>query len=186
MCNVEKEVFPVYQIGDLLIYGSEGVCRVDEIGPSRNFGIAGDRLFYALSPLYREGRVYTPVDTSVYMRPVLSREDALELIHNIPHMGAKVCQERSPRGLVDYYQACLRSHDNRELVRMIQGVYQKQKAAIVKGRKLGQADERYMKQAVYILHGELAVALGIPFEEVPDYIQRIINRDERRGRESAG
>jgi CarD family transcriptional regulator len=33
-------------------------------------------------------------------------------------------------------------------------------------------DERYMKQAERLLHGELSAALGIPFEEVPDYIAK--------------
>lgn len=33
-------------------------------------------------------------------------------------------------------------------------------------------DERYMKQAERLIHGELAAALHIPFEAVPTYIAR--------------
>ena len=39
-----------------------------------------------------------------------------------------------------------------------------------KGRHLGQVDERSMKRAEEMLHGEIAAALGIPVEDVPGYI----------------
>ena len=40
--------------------------------------------------------------------------------------------------------------------------------------KPSQLDERYMKRAEDLLHGELAYALGISKESVPDYITRVI------------
>ena len=55
-------------------------------------------------------------------------------------------------------------------VGMIKAIYQKHKKLEGTGRKLGKADTEYMKQAQALLHGELAVVLGIPFEEVPEYI----------------
>ena len=33
-------------------------------------------------------------------------------------------------------------------------------------------DERYMKQAEHLLHGEFSAALGIPYDEVPAYIAK--------------
>ncbi len=39
------------------------------------------------------------------------------------------------------------------------------------GHKLGQVDEKYMKQAQDSLYGEFSVALEIPTQEVPDYIR---------------
>ena len=42
---------------------------------------------------------------------------------------------------------------------------------IGRGKKLGLVDERYMKRAQDMLHGEFAVALGIERNEVPGYIE---------------
>ena len=53
---------------------------------------------------------------------------------------------------------------------MIKAIYQKHKKLEREGRRLGKADAEYMKQAQALLHGELAVVLDIPFEEVPEYI----------------
>ena len=77
---------------------------------------------------------------------------------------------KDQKNLADCYRASLRAHECEELVGMIKAIYQKHKKLEGIGRKLGKADTEYMKQAQALLHGELAVVLGIPFEEVPEYI----------------
>ena len=55
----------MFAAGDLVVYGGEGVCRVESIGPSGMSYDSGDRMYYHLTPLYRSGTVLTPVDTAV-------------------------------------------------------------------------------------------------------------------------
>ena len=55
----------MFQTGDLLIYGSTGVCRVLSI--DRRQELCGrhqvrSRLYYQLKPLHQGGVIYTPVD----------------------------------------------------------------------------------------------------------------------------
>ena len=50
----------MFAAGDLVVYGGEGVCRVEGIGPSGMSYDDGDRLYYHLTPLYRSGMVLTP------------------------------------------------------------------------------------------------------------------------------
>ena len=40
----------MYQIGDYLVYGFEGVCRVEDIGSPKLSGISRDKLYYTLAP----------------------------------------------------------------------------------------------------------------------------------------
>ena len=70
----------MFAVGDLVVYGGEGVCRVESIGPSGLRYDGGDKTYYHLAPLYRSGTVMTPVDTAVMMRPIISRDRAMELI----------------------------------------------------------------------------------------------------------
>ena len=74
----------MFAAGDLVVYGGEGVCRVESIGPSGLAYDGGDKVYYHLSPLYRGGTVMTPVDTAVLMRPIISRDCALKLIAALP------------------------------------------------------------------------------------------------------
>ena len=67
------------------------------------------------------------------------------------------------------------------LVQLIKTVYAKSKRS---GRRLSQVDQRYRKRAEELLHGELSVALGIPFHEVPAYIESVIGKPGRKGKKS--
>ena len=66
---------------DLIVYGGEGVCRVEEIGVPKISGVNKQRQYYTLSPLYRAGKVFAPVDAKVFMRPVITHDEAVALIH---------------------------------------------------------------------------------------------------------
>lgn len=48
----------MFAAGDLVVYGGEGVCRVESIGPSGLAYDGGDKVYYHLSPLYRGGHRY--------------------------------------------------------------------------------------------------------------------------------
>ena len=76
----------MFAVGDLVVYGGEGVCRVESIGPSGLRYDGGDKTYYHLAPLYRSGTVMTPVDTAVMMRPIISRDRAMELIAALPQL----------------------------------------------------------------------------------------------------
>lgn len=164
----------MFNIGDLIIYSGEGVCKVEEIGNPVIGGKTADRLYYTLSPLYRSGRVLAPVEGKVFMRPVMSREDAMALIEAIPATEGEACEERNLRMLTEHYQTRLQQYDPMELVRVIKSVQKKRDLALSRGKKLGQIDERFMHRAEEMLYGELAVALEIEKNQVLNFITEII------------
>ena len=164
----------MYQAGDLIIYSSEGACRVESVGPIDLSGADRDKLYYTIQPLYREGKIFVPVDTGVFMRPVITRQEAQDLIRRIPDIEGEVYENRNLRMLNEHYQALLQTHDCEDMLQLIKAVYLKQKGNEAAGKKPGLVDERYMKRAEDILYGELAVALDIPKDGVLDYITRVL------------
>lgn len=161
----------MYEVGALIIYGSEGVCRVREIGSPDIPAINPERTYYTLSPVYREGVIYTPVDSPVFMRPVISRLDAERLVEDIPTIAETLCEEKNLRFLAEQYDKFLQTHNCADLVQLIKGLYQKKQRAVLLGKKPGAVDERYMKRAEELLYGELAAVLGIPREAVLDCVK---------------
>ena len=164
----------MYSKGDLIIYSGEGVCRVENVGPIDLSGANKSKLYYTLQPVYREGKIFIPVDTNVFMRPVISHEEADALIRRIPEIEGEVYENRNQRMLNEHYQALLQSHDCEDMLQLIKAVYTKQKENLALGKKPGLVDERYMKRAEDILYGELAAALDIPKNSVLDYITNIL------------
>lgn len=76
----------MYAAGELVVYGGEGVCRVEGVGAPSLPGMDKTRLYYTLSPLYRSGQVMTPVDTQVLMRPLLTAEEVGQLIAELDQL----------------------------------------------------------------------------------------------------
>ncbi len=154
----------MYQPGELVVYGRTGVCRVEGIRRERG------QDYYALKPLYQTCDILTPVEGQVFIRPVLTRQEAEALIDCIPEMEVVVCEGKPLRELTEHYQAAIATHDCRDLIELTMATYTKKKTAEREKRKFGAVDERFMKEGEALLFGELAVALDVPVEEVPKYI----------------
>lgn len=159
----------MYQPGDMVIYGSTGVCRVKEV-TAQKFQKGEDKLYYALEPLYQDGVIYTPVDTKVFMRPVITEAEAETLIDQIPTMEASAYHNSVLRELEEHYAGYLKSHECGDLIELAMSIYTKKQDLEARHRKFGAVDERFMKRAEDLLYGELAVALQIEKDQVSTYI----------------
>lgn len=178
----------MFSIGDLIIYGSTGVCEVTDITNSDITGEEQDRLFYTLTPLYQDCVISVPVNTTkIFMRPIISKDEAERLIDTIPTIKAEAFHSKVMRELTEHYEASINTHDCAELVELTMSIYAKKQYAEQQKRKFGAIDERFMKRAEELLFGELSAALNIPKDSVPDYIaERIGEFDESNCNEPDG
>lgn len=168
----------MFKIGEYVVYGMNGVCRVEEIGPMNLSGIDSNKEYYTLLPLYTKGsRVFTPVDNQkVIMRPVISRQDACNLIDEMKSVERIEVADDKHRELA--YKEALKSCDCRELIRIINTVVKRKKERLAQGKKMSACDERYLKQAQDSLYGEFAISLKMEKDEVEDYIEHRITLKE--------
>lgn len=158
-----------FKPGDLIMYGDTGVCRVEEI--SLRALPSGDELCYKLQPLYQSCTIYTPAESeSVFMRAVITREEAERMIDAIPDCEHDICELTSPRELSNRYDEIIACHDCGKLISLTMSIYDKKQLLITRKKKLSAVDEKYMKKAEELLFGELAAALGIKKESVRSYI----------------
>jgi CarD family transcriptional regulator len=161
----------MYKINDLVVYGKTGVCRITDIAVPENSQMKKDQLYYVLQPLYESCTIYTPVDTKVFMRPVISAKEADRLIDSIPAMRADAYYNDRLQELVQHYEDALKDQDCACLLELTMSIYAKKKYLQQNSQKFGQTDERYLKQAEHLLCSEFSLALEIPKEDVPAYIE---------------
>lgn len=160
----------MFQVDDRIVYGTHGVCVVTAVGKLAMSMADKHKQYYTLCPIYQHDAViYVPVDNhKIKMRPVLSKEEAEELIGEIPDLETIwIVNERERE--VQYREALL-SCDCRELIRIIKTLYQRKKSRVRDGKKVASVDERYFRQAEEQLYGELAYVLDMDKEEVEPYI----------------
>lgn len=168
----------MYQVGQLIVYGNKGIYKVEDIGYPDIEWLKPEREYYTLMPVFKAEKVFIPVDTDIFMRPIMSKDEALEFIKQIPQicsMDNDNC--KNPRSTETYYQTSLDSHDLIKVVSVIKHIHSKRVCAKSKGRRVAQIDEKYMKKAESILNEELAVIFDIQPDDVPDMIGKIIDGD---------
>ena len=134
-----------------------------------------DRLFYTLAPLIGSGTYFAPVDTSVFMRTVMNREDAERFIDSIPSIEPAICTDSRFNHVDAFYRDLFKLHTNEALVSIIKGL----RLRLDEKKTKSSRAEATMKRAKDILHGELSIALEMDFKDVEEYISSRINmKDE--------
>lgn len=166
----------MYQVGEKIIYGGNGVCVVEEIRMiEMPHSDEGEKAYYVLRPIYQDCIISVPVDTKMFMRPMITAQEANELVDSIPGIQAEPYYNSALRQLQEYYENKLSTHSCADLVELTMSLYLKKKRAEEQKRKFGAIDERYMKRAEELLFGELSAALEIPKTEVKQYIHDRLN-----------
>lgn len=161
----------MFKIGEYVVYGMNGVCKVESIGPMELSGIDSDKEYYTLLPLYTKGsRVYTPVDNQkVVMRTVISKTEVCNLIDEMRSVDEIEVTDDKHREQA--YKDALKTCDCRELIRVIQTILRRKEERMAQGKKMSACDERYLKSAQDTLFGEFAVSLKIDKGEVEEFIE---------------
>ncbi len=163
------------QTGDKIIYGKTGVCTVEgqcEKELTRN----DKRLYYILKPFNSEtSTIFAPVENNkVFMRPLISKEEAERLIQRIPEITEATADIELSK---EQYEIMVSTHNCEDLIGLTVRLYHKKKDAIANRKKPGFIDEKYMALAEKLLFGELATVLEIPFDEVKGYIAQRLEKN---------
>ena len=76
----------MFKVGDYVVYGNSGVCRVEDICPI-SIG-SNDKDYYTLVPVYgRNSRLYTVVNSDkVVIRPIMTKQESDALIDEMENI----------------------------------------------------------------------------------------------------
>ncbi len=171
----------MFRVNDYIVYGSNGVCKVEDIClPPTVDGACKNKKYYRLKPVYSNGStIYTPVDnTKVIMRKIISKKDTDKLIDSIPSIETLELSDNKAR--TEECQNSLRSCEHKEWIKVIKTMYTRKQERLGSGKVFGQTDERLLHKAEDFLYGELALPLKIPKEDVEAYISRRIEKMENQ------
>ena len=108
----------MFHVGDYIVYGSNGICRVEEITHPDIAGIDEDKLYYVLVPeKTRDSRLFCPTDNSrVVLRSVITADEAAALMEEVKEI--EPLQVESERMRDDSYKKAMKSCDLRQCVKV--------------------------------------------------------------------
>jgi CarD family transcriptional regulator len=155
-----KEVQQMYNVGDIILYGSNGVCSITEI-TTKNIGGA-DMEYYVLKPVCtKSSTLFVPTGNEqliAKMRYVLSSDEINEVISNI---------EEKPDWIKDknerftFCKDVIASGNFEKLVNLIRSLRFHEKYQMKRGKHLHISDERFLKEAEKMVCDEMSLVLNI-------------------------
>ena len=143
----------MYLVGEYIVYGTSGVCKVEAVGSMQMSGVNKDKLYYTLAPLYSK-----------------------ELIEQIPTIELLWVADEKKRE--DIYKTALRTCDCREWIKIIKTLYLRKISRIAEGKKVTVSDGKYLHMAEERLYEELALALDMDKDEVVEYITEHVEQSK--------
>ena len=152
-----------YKEGDMVVYGTEGLCRIEEIADMEFGGRTGR--YYVLRR--GESLTYVPVDNEKSvskMRPLLTREEIMRLLDEMPLEDDPWISNNRERQAA--FKEIMLYGDIKDVILLARKLKFKQLEQEAKGRRLHLADERVFREAEKVISEELAYVLGVDQEKV--------------------
>jgi len=168
----------MFDVGDFVVFGSDGVCQVESIGPLDIDGISKDKLYYTLAPVGKNGngRIYAPVDGKrVTIRRVINRAEADSLIDEMKSIEKLIITDEKKRE--ERYKQVIQNCDLREVIQLIKEIHARKEMRDAIGKKLTALDERYFGIAENCLYSELSLPLKMEKSQIRDYISSRCEKD---------
>ena len=164
----------MFSIGDIFIYGSNGVCRITDIKEEK-FG-SEIKTYYILSPFFdKRETIYVPTDNEMLvsrLKEILSKEEIIKMIKDIPSRENIWNDNINLRK--EEFKKIIKSADRTALCSLLKTLHDRQIILAQSGKSLSVYDERFLKQAQSIIHGEIALVLEIKPDEVEPFITKTI------------
>lgn len=175
--------------GDAVVYRHH-VCEATAVREAYYEG----KDYLELHALFEKSlKLFVSVDEAAppTLRPVMTRAEALMLIDSIADAEAIDEEALKPgantptlleRRIKEEYDKHLKTFSPEDLVPIIKSVHERTARREHAGRQITATDKKYFDLAENLLCDELSVSLGIPRENVKDFLVERVKRAEARKR----
>lgn len=159
-----------YNIGECVVYGHSGVCRIDEI-VTREFD-GKKQNYYLLRPIaHSNATVFVPCDNEKLvsnMRYPISSDEIDRLLNDVDSDSTEWIDDKKERPA--FFKAVMQSGDKKQILRVIRCIYLKKQELMNSNKSLPSTDERILQELERMINDEFSYSLGISADEVSGYI----------------
>ncbi len=152
----------MFKVGEIVVYQKE-VCKIKEIREK----YMQDRDYYIMSPIEDNSlAINVPVGNEKNIRRVIEKEKALELINKMD----KIDVMPNNKNIEFEYKELLNEDSLENLVKIIKTSYLRNYERAQNKKRMSDIDTTYFNKAEKRLYNELAISLGLTYDETKDYI----------------
>lgn len=155
----------MFKVGEYVIYRRD-LCIIKSIV---------DNKYYKLSLIDDDTlTISIPIENKLgLLRYPISIEKAKELITKIPNIAPINTNDKL---LENAYKELMRTNKHEDLIKIIKTTYLRNKEREENGKKAGDKDQTFFKQAEKYLYNELSFVLGMNYQECKNYIIECVTK----------
>ncbi len=159
----------MYKIGDYIVYGSTGVCRIESISTEAVTGNAPTD-YYIMTPVFSKSTIVkTPItNTKVIMRNTIDESNAQNIIEAAKTLEVK--WEDNYRVRNEIFREAAHSCNCEKWLWLMKTIHKKANELEKAGKKLRQTDEMFLGNAEKLLCGELATVLKCEYNDIKNIL----------------
>lgn len=164
----------VFQIGDTVIYGIHGVCRIAALETQR-INKQKVEYFVLVSEDQPGSKFYIPSGNPAALgklRHLITKAQIDEILSAKWNSADVWIADENQRKM--RYKELITGADPAELVGMVRCLHQHRLEQASAGRKFHLCDENFLKDAEKLLSTEFSIVLGIPKDQVGAYVEGAI------------
>lgn len=160
------------QVGELVNYASQGICRIVEITEKTVAGVT--RPYYVMQPLQNEQlTISIPVDHEKEEKlKIVSKAKAEEILESFKGPGIEWIEKNNQRH--QRYMDICKSQDKQAIADVANTLMRRKFEVESNGKKFGSQDEKMLELIQQILFSELAVALDTTFDDICERVESAI------------
>jgi len=157
----------MFKVGQYVVYRRD-LCIIKDII---------DNKYYKLSLIADESlTINVPIDNKFgFLRYPISIKEANQLIEKIPSIKPIATNDKL---LENAYKELMRTNNHEDLIKIIKTTYLRNKEREESGKKIGDKDQTFFKQAEKYLYNELAHVLNMSYQECKNYIIDCVTKRE--------
>lgn len=154
----------MYKINDIVVYRKD-VCKIKDI---RRNDLSGES-YYIMVPIDDDSLIIdVPTENRLgLIRNVINKEDANKLIDKIPTIEII---DTNDKNIENEYRKLLNEDSLESLIKIIKTAYLRNSERLLNKKKISEKDDNYFKKAEKKLYNELAISLGMGYDEAREYI----------------
>ena len=169
-----------YSKGDFVVYGTNGICKIDDIQKMTFPMETAEHTYYVLRPIAsRTSTLFVPdhkEELVSKMRYVLKKEEIDDILAGTGGQVTQWIDDKNERA--NTYKSIRQEGTPENLLSLIRCLYERKTALIEKGKKLPAADDNILNSAERMVREEFAYTLDIPEEQVAEYISAKIQENK--------
>lgn len=163
----------MYQVGDMVVYGIHGVCRIVEMQIQR---VNHKKVeYFVLEPIHQStSRYFVPSQNTAALsklRAVLTKEEINDLLQG--EESRQDCWIDDENQRKQRYKELMASGDRAALISMLRALNYHKKEQTESGKKFHVSDSNFLRDAEKVIYSEFSLVLDIPYDQVSAYIKMI-------------